>query len=369
MDQNDDFYVVVPSNASTNSKNNDFSITFPTHEPIVLDKMRKWRVALVDLTFPSFKNKIQPETEVVIEEKCYNHTTIEVPILTLNYEKVEITTIVTSTREENDLNLGPYKVFWPPKFSLNESKQVILSSRQRFDVLNEKDVQISTHAWNKETQMWDMSIPEVKTKEGEKGVQLRRLKFRVRSPEFTVITHKKVASQKFGTQQDMVEVFSKLFENHGLEIGKFQDHYEVRRIQFHRKNKHFEDWRDVVHIGLKNEEQQLSLNNDTNSISWFKAMYAFFLSRPPTHLLVFSNIITPLRIGMKREHLLRSICVADAKQTYNMSSIDFKQPMFIPLQETTITNIEILIKTIDGVMAPFIDDGETTATLHFKSFS
>ena len=92
---------------------------------------------------------------------------------------------------------------------------------------------------------------------------------------------------------------------------------------------------------------------------------------PQTHFNVITNITTPIRVGTKREQLLRTIYLDDGGETTTGSitrTIHISNPIYVPVKESTIDSIEVAIKTFDDRLAPFTNDAITSLTLHFKSF-
>lgn len=91
-------------------------------------------------------------------------------------------------------------------------------------------------------------------------------------------------------------------------------------------------------------------------------------------MYIYSSICQPIRVGSVCVPLLKSVWLEPNRNNGNNQSHAFgevcniviKNPMYLPLSSTSINAIEVNIRSDSGRLIPFIGGSITSLTLHFK---
>jgi hypothetical protein len=92
------------------------------------------------------------------------------------------------------------------------------------------------------------------------------------------------------------------------------------------------------------------------------------LSRAIDHMYIYSSICAPIQVGNTLAPLLKAVWLL-AKKDFVVEDnrcITLKNPMYLPINSSTINSIETNIRTDEGAFVPFGDHAITSLTIHFK---
>ena len=92
----------------------------------------------------------------------------------------------------------------------------------------------------------------------------------------------------------------------------------------------------------------------------------FSLKRCIQFLYIYSNIGEYVRIGNTESPLLAVISFANINYDSTLAEKIFKTPMYIPVSQNRVSQIDIELYDGAGQLIPFVDDGVTTMRLHFR---
>ena len=89
-------------------------------------------------------------------------------------------------------------------------------------------------------------------------------------------------------------------------------------------------------------------------------------------MYVYWSIVQPIRVGNVCVPLLKSVWLdrGGGKNTSHsfgeVCNIRVKNPMYLPVSSTSISSIEVNIRSDSGRLIPFVEGSITSLTLHFK---
>jgi hypothetical protein len=93
------------------------------------------------------------------------------------------------------------------------------------------------------------------------------------------------------------------------------------------------------------------------------------LDRGINNLYIYSSICAPIQVGDVRVPLLKSVWLDINKRVSKfgeMKHLDVKNPMYVPINNSSINSVEINIRADSGQLIPFVEGSVTSITLHFK---
>ena len=95
-----------------------------------------------------------------------------------------------------------------------------------------------------------------------------------------------------------------------------------------------------------------------------------FLRHGINSMYIYSSVCRPIRVGETCVPLLKSLWLGGSdvnSRTFGeVRNIVVKNPMYIPLSSTSINSIEVNIRADSGRLIPFVEGSVTSLTLHFK---
>ena len=93
------------------------------------------------------------------------------------------------------------------------------------------------------------------------------------------------------------------------------------------------------------------------------------LYRGIDHLYIYTSLCEPINVGGVERPLLKNIWIDGDKRNYShgeIINVVIQNPIYIPVNATTINSIEINIRDDAGQFIPFPREAVTSLTLHFK---
>ena len=98
----------------------------------------------------------------------------------------------------------------------------------------------------------------------------------------------------------------------------------------------------------------------------WKGNGAFSLARRIHYLYVYSNVSDYVRIGDTQAPLLAVIPFNPDVCVNLLQETTFKSPMYVPVIQNPISQIDIAIYDGAGELVPFVADAVTSLRLHFR---
>ena len=90
------------------------------------------------------------------------------------------------------------------------------------------------------------------------------------------------------------------------------------------------------------------------------------LLKPYSQIYISSNITDPILVGSEKISLLKSLCIKNKQDFYDIIHETIYQPMYLPISTDIINNIEINLTDEFGEIIPFPLGSKTSLTLHFR---
>ena len=106
--------------------------------------------------------------------------------------------------------------------------------------------------------------------------------------------------------------------------------------------------------------------NTYSGILTYTASGKFSLTRCIQYLYIYSNIATNVRIGNTESPLLAIVPFSTSQSCNLLTEKIFKVPMYIPIKQSHISQIDVAIYDGAGQLIPFVRDAVTTLCLHFR---
>jgi hypothetical protein len=85
-----------------------------------------------------------------------------------------------------------------------------------------------------------------------------------------------------------------------------------------------------------------------------------------THLYIYSSLIESIHVGEMKAPLLKTIWLDKPPKYGETFSVDIKNPMYIPVAQNSINNIEINIRSDSGELISFSESDKSSLTIHLK---
>jgi hypothetical protein len=367
VEQNDDFYVILQGKPGCN-----YNIAW--NEPIILDELRKWRVALTEFTYYHLPFSTDSSYAIAYKVLCYTHTNVTMKTITINLQNMDVKYDYDAL-EERDLPDNNNLIFQLPKVRINDKSQLVFASPLRTDMTFEDDDDATTEQnWNDGDKLWDTTYKGLTiTKNMKDSITLKNVKIKTRTPRYEV-EHREVLGENllFSTIDELIVKLKPWFAKSFLQLTKSEDGRQIslQSSGMHREKGPYEDWRRIGHIEFLNGfHHQLGLEQI------YKEQpedFKLIPKSPPRlcqanpYLNIFTNITTPVRVGKEKIQLLRSIHAESLVKNAGPRTVFITNPMYLPILNNIIDNIHIEVKTPNGNYAHM--DDETIVTLHFKSF-
>lgn len=383
----DDFYMVLPSNASPDTHPNntpgDFIVSW--ENSIDLDPNYNWKVALTELNYVYSSNTIAAQYLIKykrVQERSdakhefflygtYAPSVFHFESGTMNNDPGDekfVAALTTTGHLEIRSNL-PFAMVANPKSAevgipytgesvsskyLPDVKEWVLTGEESlFDLYHVPVDDIGKR------------MPEIK-------FEPMMFVWRTMVEESSYISFKSV--KKIMRVQDLVQYIA---EQAAHIFDKFEVlHTELdERVSFTAKPN---IWQIQLLNGLnlvlgfedmtfkKNEDFTLA-NIDKNPISK-TAEYIPHLNRGITNMLVYASICRPIHVGHALAPLLKHVHI-DAKNDYQVGhsrNYVVHNPMYVPVASMSFSKIEVNIRNDAGVILPFPLGSVTTLTIHFK---
>ena len=106
--------------------------------------------------------------------------------------------------------------------------------------------------------------------------------------------------------------------------------------------------------------------NTYSGIGTYKATGIFSLTRRIHYLYVYSSITDYVRIGNTEAPLLAVIPFSVSSSCDILKEETFKNPMYVPIRHTTVSQIDIEIHDDAGALVPFVSEAVTSLRLHYR---
>lgn len=373
----DDFYVVLPSNSNPNThpNNNASNYVVSWENPILLNNVKEWKVALTEMSFNFSPRSVTPtsgvEYDVVRREKTNVNLTIEgVPNQkNIDYHHDPFVEPVYS----------PYDNWKTPHIFIDENNHLNVESQFEFNLsfANIGDAKlcgfsdtIVKSVFNAQSPIgWILQsnkpfLHSVEKQEKPEKIVIKHIILTMLSHQYTSTIIKLFDTHTHWDNVDeMMHLLVSLFG--GMPFSVLLWNKERQRIELEIHEKVFQ-----VRF-LNNFNYVMGFANKKLKFEYkkrFVADYSPQLNRGLNHMYIYASICAPIQVGHTRVPLLKSIWL-DVNKKYRedeVRSIDVKHPMYVPINSTTINSIEINIRTDSGSLVPFSESAVTSITLHFK---
>ena len=180
--------------------------------------------------------------------------------------------------------------------------------------------------------------------------------------------------------EDNIQSFPKLVRRVSLDRQQFFSHEKAVQFLNEKLNdKRIEfscDSRQYLQVSIKAEDLTIEFGDDLRDIFAFDAnTYTklgshvasgkFSLSRRIQYLYIYANICGMTRIGDTQSPLLAAIPF-NPKACKLLTEKTFKVPMYVPVVQDRISQIDIGIYDDAGKLVPFHKDAITALRLHFR---
>ena len=378
VEQNDDFYVILRGRPA-----NKFKITW-LKNPIILDEMRKWRVALTEYSYYYLPEIDDFYFSIDVKQSCMTSTTFKVGAIEIDLKKNTVHYVDEEKIESYDLEHGVQVTMNKPNtFKVGKNSQVIFSSSTKHEITFENEKTItstynpSENTFESETSKFLSKLTDSSSVYKFKNVTIKIIE----GPYFVykTIRLKKSDFATFSNVDDMIAKWQPHFQDvHvNLEKNKATNGSDAIFMQFPtwtRQKNAYEDERRVCEINMKNDSLQIFGYNgmnikclSTTQEQCLKAVSSPPFVQQPSYLNIITNINAPLRVNETNTLLLRSIYLDDNRKGSRVVSIT--NPMFVPIENNIIDEIEVEVRLSNGELAPLDYTTESAITLHFRNFS
>lgn len=137
------------------------------------------------------------------------------------------------------------------------------------------------------------------------------------------------------------------------------------------------DAKDVLQFTIDEANVKLTMSDTLRDIfafdkntykgaGTFKASGVFSLTRCIHYLYVYSSITDYVRIGNTEAPLLAAIPFSVNSMCEVLKEKEFKNPMYVPLRHTNVSQIDIEIHDDAGALVPFVAEAVTSLRLHYR---
>lgn len=379
VDQNDDFYIILRGRPP-----NKFNVSWKK-DPIILDEMRKWRVALTDFSYYHLTETDDAYFKLTVEQRCWTTSSIKIGALTLDLKNNLINFVDESRIESYDLEHGGQVTMKKPDtFRLGSDSQIIFCSSVKHELTFEDGkniVSIRSSDGKFESESGIKLTPDQIAANSTYSIKNIELKI-CEGPYYIAksINLKKSDYSMFGSIDDMLKQWQSMFEEAHVKLDKSKKKSGEEVIAMYcptwkRVKGAYEDRREVCKIKFCDEDSFNIFGHYLgNYEKSFPTPHHFLSADEPPPLLLqkppYLNIITsvsaPLRVNEEKTHILRAIHIDDEKKGSRTMTV--AHPMFVPVQNHIIDEVGVEVKLPNGKLAPLDYTTECAITLHFKSF-
>ena len=372
MQDEDEFYVVLPSNADPDVYPNNNASNFKVHyqNPIQFAQPNEWKVALTDMTYNQssvttnisqgfeYDARLESRAEIThnSKENTYNLTFLNPHPITGNFVLVEIKDGYFEFR-----SLLPYTVAFDSQddatiFGFSDQKSS-LDSLTYF----ERDFKLCAQFPHSFKFNVDLML---KTRKYLPTITVTFFPAdRSMEPTKQIIFDK---SHLFANADDLANYIKK----EGIKAKCLHDCYydSVRRkICFTVKTDiyKFKLWNNPNRVlGFVQDSFTCSSQKNFCAVNDPKLVYQI------SNMFVYASFLSPIRVGHMQVPLLKNIYIDTTKDfpKNELRNISMKHLMYLPLNVSTINSIEVNIRDDGGALAPCSEYAKTCLTLHFKRF-
>ena len=336
MNMTNDFYLVLPSDSckaiNPKNKSDEYTVTLKSQ----LKLLGKWEVALTEYSFSALAHTLDKPVDIITVKRDWIHyrcvmTNTNSFVKIDQVEKILDHTIVTFNAKDKKLNvfsIPPFNVYFKYNTPINASQKILQSMYSSAEENYQIDIDLSFG--------FEVKIDVV-----------------VNKKENIDIKHTINKLELFKSSEAIVNFFNKrcpaIFKSidtdcngylyiaiHGVELNFHESVGKILGLETSIMEK------DI--IKAKNLPQLLSSHKRVN---------------------IYSNIAEPIHVGDTRSSLLKSIWVKRIDGDDVVSSrVD--QPMYLPVHNNAINNINVSLKSDSGELIKFENNTNTTLTLHFR---
>lgn len=391
----DDFYVIMPSNACTDkypeNTNSKYIVSWET--PIELNNAQNWKVALTEASFSyivktidknvgmSYKMVGAREERFICNLVKETFTPPPPPKDKPAPKKRKLTTKVTNYKFTDFSETFPIEG-WPflpnpiaPTIALvKDGTALEVTANKRFVMSSTGESLIAVGSNNypepdglfRGESVQDIShLPEGKTEVaftyyakpyGTTTIPLsEKAEFYEDAGKFAFFLR-----QKFST------VFQDIWYDKKEERVKFKIKHVVKEITF-LNGLNIALGFNKAHFESPEIEEK---HPDPVSLKTFTGTQKPSMTMGLSHMYVYASVVKPIQVGGVSVPLLKNIWLdSDKARKYTEGDIyhtTIKNPMYVPINTTSINRIEINIRSDSGEFVPFIEGSVTSLTLHFK---
>lgn len=366
VNQNDDFYVILHGTPPYK-----YHVSWDK-EPLVLDQLRKWRVAMTEFSYYHIPWSALKNYKFTTHSKCYTHINILMKSINIDLNSMDVKydydPLISSNLYHGNFTLEL------PKVKLNNKSQLVFHSKYRTDMIFEKDV-AGDQTWDADEKLWhtvhtNLIIKEDMKKHGT--LKLENVQIKIRSPQYFIReTFALDENMLFSNMDDALTKLNPYFQQSLLTLAKTTNNlFCLKPKETYLLKGSYEEWRNVTSIEFdEGFHHLLGFTKNSGSLADDFEMDAKF---PPqfhqamTYLNVFANICTPYRVGKDKMQLLRTLYLSESNR--GPRTIPIANPMYLPVDSTEIKNIDVNIQLPNGSTAPLDENTWNAITLHFKTF-
>ena len=376
MSSNDnDFYIVLPSNACPNIHPDNKASKFLVSWQSALDLQDgKWQVALTELIFNYSPRSINTRFGIEVERYIKDSITVEDCLIILNTKPPALGVPLHLPKPKS-----PYQFDWTaPVMTVNGEGKLVFTSEYRFtmDFRNLEDahaagftskevdctIEDSSYVIRAQNKPNEQETKKKKKKELEHATVTFRL-FSLSFPIIKAIFFDDDYSTQWTNVMEMVKYAREKFQD----VFSYFDVNESGKIAFR----------------IQPELTRISLLGGFNFVLGFEqvnfkvieftthtATYYPQLYRGIQQIYIYASCCAPIRVGDVEVPLLRTVAIEDDVRDHNTIGVTknmmIKNPMYLPVCNTTINTVEINIRDDAGKLVPFVEGSKTILTLHFR---
>lgn len=370
-----DFYVVLPSNASPNRHpHNDASnFTISWDEPIIFNPLHHWKVALTELSYI-----YQPHT--VTTNLSIEYYKNEGPIYTLK-------PTITIVRDNSKFHIEGNYTFVSPQNADALIQIRIDHIHERIEVWGNLPFKIDWPEAGFDNVFCDENHLAYSKKHLQSILDDSTLKRESKKFQFSVNIHtlnraKKIYNfpedKKLATGSALVSYIKNhckdIFHEIDLQTSNkrvyFQMGTRVSRIKFFGGLNFVLGFYNDTFVSKisPNGFDELHQDRDTTI---YKADVLPQLRRGVKNMYIYASCCQPVVVGHARVPLLKNVFIdasKDGNQHGHMRSLNIHNPMYVDINSTVLNKIHINIRNDAGNLIAFPQGAITVMCLHFKRF-
>ena len=384
MSKNDEFYMVLPSNASPNTYPNNNASDFRVcwDQPIVFDPKDNWKVALTDISYIYHPHTITTEQSI-----SYSYYTTEaIPVMfTVKFVKWkdhpikitpnELTSRVTHLVKNVTIHL---KVEGTQLIASSDTLFKIECKKLGFD--NSDAVKVTTneypfHSFVAKSTLdkdgWDKFFDVFADAETAVEVIFYHRHPHNKTFRFDRDVHLSTAKQVETFLRDKCQdIFKMTASDQGKRLS-FQLAKEIFHVRFYGGLNFVLGYRetDFSSDTAKHNFEKFLIDQDPTI---YRADFAPQFKRGVKNIYIYASCCEAIHVGHTKVPLLRNIFVDATKDVDKHGHVRYTNihnPMYINVASSIMNEININLRNDAGYLVGFPKEAITILTLHFKKFN